>query len=565
MGNAIETESGKRLFKCAFYACILFSFVVLCLVLHYESADAQLINGWSLEYLLGVVLPFLSVSLINIALLANPHLMIRRLKSPVFFLFLAVGLVIFLLLVREINFPFHARIGFCTQVLLLILSAFALRHGDSNIFAIYCSVLGIALFLMLFEVPFLWESRAAVRFVSWADRHTFKYLFRTSEPLIGPGGRLRPNRRLRMTPFPPNWMGELFITNSAGFRNREEFTSAPQEDELRVLMLGDSFTAGCGVPQDEFLGPRLKRALQLQYPGRPISVMNAEVSDPANGALFLQRYGLGYQPDVVVYGLYPGNDFLQSFFTIGLPFSAMRFEEEKLVHSKQSDPERLREHGNKLYEEYLNPQETNPVTLVNLTAAPSIRQKMIMGFQQLRGLAAINLITGYISSSKQFPRAGEISPSWAFEIETRVKKKSLFEPGTALALFYRDDLPPMTQLYSKTFEMLFYMSDLCKKQDISFVLLYFPMRNQIQPQDWNRTAEVWNLKKTDFDQDKPNRTISAFAAKYDIAFLDPTETLREQAKVEPLYLTLDTHLNSAGYRLITELLFDEINRRVSSR
>ena len=104
-------------------------------------------------------------------------------------------------------------------------------------------------------------------------------------------------------------------TNSEGFRNDHEIPLVAKPGELRVLNLGDSFSVGYGVDQDRFIGSILESRWRREFPGREVSVMNAEVSDPAYGLLYLQRYGTRYAPDFVPY-VYVDNDSHQAYLPI---------------------------------------------------------------------------------------------------------------------------------------------------------------------------------------------------------------------------------------------------------
>src|SRR5262245_12981977 len=88
--------------------------------------------------------------------------------------------------------------------------------------------------------------------------------------------------------------------NSHGFRDDEHVREKPA-GTLRVLGLGDSFTFGWGVSQDETFLKQLERELRVRT-GRSVEVINAGV--PGWGLsqfdLFLRRDDLNYSPDIIV-------------------------------------------------------------------------------------------------------------------------------------------------------------------------------------------------------------------------------------------------------------------------
>jgi len=101
--------------------------------------------------------------------------------------------------------------------------------------------------------------------------------------------------------------GHRLSINSLGLRDREYSYEKPAGTR-RILVLGDSFTWGYGVSDEEVFTEVLERRLQSQ--GRNWQVINTGVSGWGTGQqyLFLKSEGLRYQPDVVVLAFYLIND-----------------------------------------------------------------------------------------------------------------------------------------------------------------------------------------------------------------------------------------------------------------
>ncbi len=82
------------------------------------------------------------------------------------------------------------------------------------------------------------------------------------------------------------------------------------DEPLRILALGDSLTAGQGLPQDATFPTQLEAALRAQ--GRNVRVINAGVSgDTTAGGLARLEWSLQDQPDVIIVAL-GGNDSLRA-------------------------------------------------------------------------------------------------------------------------------------------------------------------------------------------------------------------------------------------------------------
>ncbi|SDZ94439.1 acyl-CoA thioesterase-1 [Desulfuromusa kysingii] len=69
--------------------------------------------------------------------------------------------------------------------------------------------------------------------------------------------------------------------------------------ELRIVVLGDSLTAGYGLPQEAAFPARLEEA--LKHRGRQVRVVNAGVSgDTSMGGLARLDWSLGDDPDLMI-------------------------------------------------------------------------------------------------------------------------------------------------------------------------------------------------------------------------------------------------------------------------
>ena len=118
-----------------------------------------------------------------------------------------------------------------------------------------------------------------------------------NDPLIG--HRHRPNGEARL-------MGVDVKINSKGLRDRE-IPYERKPSTLRILMLGDSFTEGWGVPFEQTFSKRIERL----YAAHGI---NAEVVNTGVGnyntimeVKYFLNEGYRYQPDIVVLNYVPND------------------------------------------------------------------------------------------------------------------------------------------------------------------------------------------------------------------------------------------------------------------
>src|SRR6202051_3211306 len=118
-----------------------------------------------------------------------------------------------------------------------------------------------------------------------------------TDPLIGHAHR--PNAQARL-------MGVDVKINSKGLRDREiPYERAPST--VRILMLGDSFTEGWGVPFDQTFSKRIERLFAAR--GTPAEVINAGVGN-YNTVMEVNYFlgeGFKYRPDIVVLNYIPND------------------------------------------------------------------------------------------------------------------------------------------------------------------------------------------------------------------------------------------------------------------
>ncbi|WAC03791.1 GDSL-type esterase/lipase family protein [Lacinutrix neustonica] len=142
-----------------------------------------------------------------------------------------------------------------------------------------------------------------------------------------------------------------FHTNAEGFRDRNHEVNATT---TKIAVLGDSFTMGTGVSQDEMYVTQTEKALNKQDARTTYEVFNFGVYGFAltNYKTILDRNVLKHRPDLVVIGFCasndhyePGTDFSIDDFTIKPKKNVLRDSYLK-----------------KLLQVKLNAQEHKPVT-----------------------------------------------------------------------------------------------------------------------------------------------------------------------------------------------------------
>lgn len=101
--------------------------------------------------------------------------------------------------------------------------------------------------------------------------------------------------------------------NSKGLRDVEtDYGKAA--DEFRILVLGDSYVEGMRVPLEQTFSKVLEQRLNSVDSPIVFRVINAGVSawGSDQALLWYRNEGVKYEPDLVILGFFPGNDFLNN-------------------------------------------------------------------------------------------------------------------------------------------------------------------------------------------------------------------------------------------------------------
>src|SRR6185436_9536823 len=110
------------------------------------------------------------------------------------------------------------------------------------------------------------------------------------------GWRTKPNvRELKV------FNNKILNTNSQGFRGKTEFPYSKNKQKLRILILGDSFTFGDEVSDDE----TYSHYLQEMLPHTEVINMGVHGYGHDQMLILLKEEGIKYHPDIVILGFLP--------------------------------------------------------------------------------------------------------------------------------------------------------------------------------------------------------------------------------------------------------------------
>jgi hypothetical protein len=105
--------------------------------------------------------------------------------------------------------------------------------------------------------------------------------------------------------------GLLFETNDQGFRAQKSFQTDKDPGVLRIMVIGDSFTVGTGVPFSKTVTAQLEEGWNNQSHVHSVEVLNIAVAGHCilHHLATLKEVCFDYDPDLILVFLFPTNDF----------------------------------------------------------------------------------------------------------------------------------------------------------------------------------------------------------------------------------------------------------------
>ena len=329
---------------------------------------------------------------------------------------------------------------------------------------------------------------------------------------LGLGGFLKENFDAQVQ---DGYGGTVRWTNNRhGFRSDRDFDRTPPPGVLRILSMGDSFTAGYRVGQEGTYSRKLEVWSNREVGATEVLVACTEA--PRHSLRYLETYGASWLPHLVLMGLTLGNDMAQTYAD-------------------------------------LHPE--------------------VIGFNQ--GLEVVNLPSRCIRGPRPTPsrlyefrvisRLVPFNPgitSWYGRTTPK-----LFDITSGLGFFIKDPPEQIETAFSRTFRLMRGLRDFCRERNLLLAVLMFPQRFQVQPADWEATIRDYNLNRDQFDLEIPNRSIRSFCRKEGLLCIDPTKemlSLYEKSGVEMYLPRGDMHWNSEGHRAFFESTIEELKPLVAT-
>ena len=294
-----------------------------------------------------------------------------------------------------------------------------------------------------------------------------------------------------------SWDSKVKVaSNSHGFRDREYAIQKPTGVK-RVVVLGDSFTWGWGIEQQETFTEVAENTLS----GVEFLNLGHMGYGTAQEYLLLKKLGLKFSPDLTVVAFYP-NDIDNTSGREGI--------RPKFVVSE----------GTLTLERKPNP----------LPVEQTLKMKLKDHF----------LFYSFIDY-----RIALLKHSW--------KTPTIWAGGKKY--FFKNFLNEMQETWDVVEALLL---EIDRVTNHRLLILYVPHRLQIEENRYREELRASLLEEYEIDVMLVNTLLEKFSEDHDIPFLDLTPTLRIENKKAPVYFEHDGHWSPRGHKVAGEKLEERV-------
>jgi len=329
-----------------------------------------------------------------------------------------------------------------------------------------------------------------------------------------------PDLGFRVRAHAPSFDGTL--TNQFGFNDRD-YPLQKTPGVFRILVLGDSYSWAGG--REGNYTAVLERMFEHHDRSHKIDVINAGYSMTHTGEqlAMLRKFGLQYNPDLVVLGFFVGNDFVDA------------------------DPDRKRIIVNGIYVDISRSHEHK------LLGYPIVPQSRLLLF--LKQKYQIWEESRKAKTEAVAKQPGSFSEETYLGIER--SRLEFFNSSPSRLKHLQANVDYILQSISE-------MDALLKSRNIKLVVAIYPDEFQVNEPLLKAVFEKYKLKPEDYDLKFAQNLLRGFLESRGIPYIDFLERFQAEGKKKDLYILRDSHWNAAGNQLAAEILFENLGKRLES-
>ncbi len=326
---------------------------------------------------------------------------------------------------------------------------------------------------------------------------------------------LKPNSNCTFASNDESFEPFTVRVNSLGLRGDEVLTTKP-ENKTRILFVGDSYTFGLGVKEENTFSSVVKKLLNQKIKDKGFETLNAGVpaTGPGYDYLFIKNTGLSLKPDVIIVGFYMQNDIPDMIShhwnkdKYGLPTKIV----SKSVHVEQG--------------------KLLPINTPLKYSVPILKHSHLF-----------SLLTDLLPTEYTDP---------TIRNDEATKQDLIITPETCL---YKYNCHTLDELKKDTKKVYLEMKKLADKNNIKFIVVHIPAPYQITPKSNLFTFNI-PIPLLPKEKNYPYDEFNSFFKKNNIDYIDPRKELREYK--EDLYYLRDNHFNAAGHKAIAKIISDNL-------
>ena len=314
--------------------------------------------------------------------------------------------------------------------------------------------------------------------------------------------------------------------NRFGLRGPEPIVPKPA-GTTRLLMLGDSFTAGFAVRDGERFCDLIEQGLKAR--GFSIEVVNGGVSgySPTLEYLSLRDQYLTFEPDAVILWLDLGDLQEDYWFQKNLIYDA----QGRIL---RCDP--MYTNGRFDHWEWLKQRSA---------LAQYVDAKILRTFSRIQVLG----LKGFVEAKLH----GERAKVAVARLKAMQRTSDL--PAFDRFLLVRETstevfLKPYWALTAKYLRMI---HELLEERDIPFVLGVYPYGMLVGPDQWTEGRVFWGFERgKTYDANAALALVTHFVEEERIPLINAFDSFRASGKTQKLFFDQDGHFNPSGHRVLAE-------------
>jgi hypothetical protein len=303
-----------------------------------------------------------------------------------------------------------------------------------------------------------------------------------------------------------------------GFRNKR----VPKKAD--IVTIGDSQTYGDGARASDSWPGQLQRLT-----GKEVYNLSLGGYGPAQYLYLLESRALQLNPETVIVGLYPGNDFMNAFEMVyGYDFwkdwRSPGFEAADYLHKRAGQ-------------------------IISFNRHPALGSVgwWFQNHSVLYNLASLS----FVQLRKGHREDARLNTKFSFVETNEAHYQIGFKAAHRLTESNYED-PNIKEGQRIAFRIISRMNDICMQRGINFVVLLIPIKEHIYSKYIDNSSSDL-LRQVVNNEIRLREMVVTFLEENNIRFIDPLEDLQYAADLVRVYsYSPNDHPNINGYRIIAE-------------